>query len=242
VGYGGEDGGGIYHSIYDTFAWFARFSDTAFVYGRALAQTVGTLVMRVANADILPHDFTSLAETARGYVGELKGLRDDVAGRIAESNRQLDDGVIVATMDPRFPEKAPPREAPAPYLNFAPLDNATESLTKAAARYDKAVTSALGTATADKAAMAAANAMLRETEHTLTAPEGLPMRPWYQHLLYAPGYYTGYGVKTMPSIREAIEQKEWKNADKEIQRVADALERAAAHITKIAERLERTER
>jgi N-acetylated-alpha-linked acidic dipeptidase len=238
VGFGGEDGGGIYHSIYDTFSWYTRFGDTAFVYGRALAQTVGTMVMRTADADLVPHDFTSLAETVRGYVGELKALREDVASHVAETNRELDDGVISVTMDPRFPEKLPAREAAAPYLNFAPLDNAAEALGKSAARYERAYAGALGTGRLDKATAAAVNAMLRDTERTLTAPEGLPLRPWYQHLLYAPGYYTGYGVKTMPAAREAIEQKDWANADKEIARVAAALDRAAAHITRIADRLE----
>jgi N-acetylated-alpha-linked acidic dipeptidase len=237
IGFGGEDGGGIYHSIYDTFAWYTRFGDTAFVYGRALAQTAGTMVMRMANADVLPLDFTPLAETVRGYVGELKALREDVAARIAEVNRQLDDGVFAATADPRFPEKAPAREVPAPYLNFAPLDNATDALTRAAARYERALGS-LGSASPDRASAAAVNAMLRDAERTLIAPEGLPLRPWYRHLLYAPGYYTGYGVKTMPAAREAIEQKDWAAAEREIGRVAAALERAAAHVTQIAQRLE----
>ena len=238
VGYGGEDGGGVYHSIYDDLAWFTRFSDTAFVYGRALAQTVGTMVMRAADADVLPHDFTSLAETVRGYVGELKALRDDVAGQIAERNRELDDGVITSTMDPRSPEKAPPREGPAPYLNFAPLDNATESLNKAAARYERAVATALGSAKVGAAAAKEANTMLKDVERTLTSPEGLPLRPWYTHLLYAPGYYTGYGVKTVPAVREAIEQQQWSAADKEIVRVSAAIEKCAAQITKVAELLE----
>jgi N-acetylated-alpha-linked acidic dipeptidase len=238
VGYGGEDGGGIYHSIYDTYSWYSRFGDTAFVYGRALSQTVGTMMMRMADADLLPHDFTALAETVRGYATELKGLRDDIASRIVEGNRELEDGIVSATMDPRFPEKAPAKETAAPFLNFAPLDNAAESLTKAAARYERAYEAALGAGRVDQATATAVNGMLRDAERTLTSPEGLPLRPWYQHLLYAPGYYTGYGVKTMPSAREAIEQKDWKAADKEIQRIGKALDDAAAHVSRIADRLE----
>ncbi len=238
VGFGGEDGGGIYHSIYDTFAWFTRFSDTSFVYGRALAQVAGTLVMRTANADLLPHEFGALAETARGYVGELKALREEVAGRIAEVNRQLDDGVLAATADPKRPEKLPTREAPALHLNFAALDNATESLSRAAARFERAYAAALGRGV-DRATAAAVNAMLRDAERTLTSDQGLPRRPWYRHLLYAPGYYTGYGVKTMPAAREAIEQRAWGEAETEMGRVAEALARTAAHVERIAERLER---
>lgn len=238
IGFGGEDGGGIYHSIYDTFRWYTLYSDTAFVYGKALAQVAGMLVMRMANADLVPYEFTALAETVRGYIGELKSLRDDVAAGIVETNRQLDEGVLAATMDPRAPMKLPAREAPAPYLNFAALDNGAAALTAAAQRYERAYMAALGSGRLDKATAAAVNAMLKDTERTLTSPQGLPLRPWYQHLLYAPGYYTGYGVKTVPAVREAIEQKQWAEADREIGRVASALEAAAAHVTRIAERLE----
>lgn len=238
IGFGGEDGGGVYHSIYDTFTWFNRFSDSAYVYGRALAQTAGTMVMRTANADVLPHEFGALAETVGGYVGELKALRDEVAAQIAERNRQLDDGVLAATADPRNPEQLPARQAPAPHLNFAPLENASASLARAAARYERAYQAALGTGRLDAATARAVNGMLKDTERTLTSPEGLPMRPWYRHLLYAPGYYTGYGVKTMPAAREAIEQRDWAAAEREMGRVAEALERAAAHIGRVAERLE----
>ena len=237
IGFGGEDGGGIYHSIYDTFSWFTRFSDTSFVYGRALAQVAGTIVMRVANADILPHEFGALAETSRGYVTELKALRDEVAGRITETNRQLDDGVLAATADPKRPERLPAREAAAPYLNFAALDNAVESLTRAAARFERAQGSALG-GSLDRAAVSAVNTMLKDAERTLTSPEGLPKRPWYRHLLYAPGYYTGYGVKTMPAAREAIEQKQWTEAEREMGRIATALENTAQQLNRISDRLE----
>jgi N-acetylated-alpha-linked acidic dipeptidase len=237
IGFGGEDGGGIYHSIYDTFSWFTRFSDTSFVYGKALAQVAGTIVMRVANADILPHEFGALAETARGYVGELKALREEVAGRIAELNRQIEEGVLNATIDPKRPERLPAKESPAPYLNFAPLDNATDALSRAAARFERAQGSALG-GSFDRATAAAVNAMLKDVERTMTSDQGLPRRPWYRHLLYAPGYYTGYGVKTMPAAREAIEQKQWAEADREMGRVAAALETAAAQINRIAARLE----
>ena len=238
IGFGGEDGGGIYHSIYDTFSWFTRFSDTSFAYGRALAQVAGTLVMRAANADLLPHEFGALAETARGYIGELKTLREEVAGRIAETNRQLDDGVLAATADPKRPEQLPARQTPAPHLNFAPLDNAAESLTRAATRFESAYARALSGEPLSPATAAAVNAMLKDAERTLIARQGLPLRPWYRHLLYAPGYYTGYGVKTMPAAREAIEQKQWSDAEREIGRVAAALDAAAAHVTGIAERLE----
>ena len=237
IGFGGEDGGGIYHSIYDTFSWFTRFSDTSFVYGRALAQVAGTIVMRVANADILPHEFGALAETSRGYVTELKALREELAGRIIEVNRQIEERVLMATVDPKRPEKLPGYEAPAPFLNFAPLDNAIEALNRAAVRFERAQAIALGTSL-DRGTAMAVNALLKDVERTMTSPEGLPKRPWYRHLLYAPGYYTGYGVKTMPAAREAIEQKQWAEAEREMARIAGALENAAQQINRVSDRLE----
>jgi N-acetylated-alpha-linked acidic dipeptidase len=237
AGYGGEDGGGIYHSVYDSFNWYTKYSDTSFVYGRALAQTIGTMVMRMANADVLPFEFGGLAETVKTYVGELKELREGLAGRIAETNQQLADGVFAATTDPRDPIKSPAPEPNAPVLNFAAMDNASDSLSRAAVRYEKAYASAM-TGGATSAAMAEANAILRGADQALLAKDGLPKRPWYQHLLYAPGLYTGYGVKTMPAAREAIEQKAWKDADVEIGRVAAALAREAELVHRAASTLE----
>ena len=166
-----------------------------------------------------------------------RALRDEVAGRITETNRQLDDGVLAATADPKRPERLPAREAPAPYLNFAALDNAVESLTRAAARFERAQGSALG-GPVDRAAASAVNTMLKDAERTMTSPEGLPKRPWYRHLLYAPGYYTGYGVKTMPAAREAIEQKQCTEAEREMGRIASALENTAQQLNRISDRLE----
>ncbi|MGQ0538252.1 MAG: transferrin receptor-like dimerization domain-containing protein, partial [Gemmatimonadaceae bacterium] len=245
VGYGGSDGGGIYHSIYDDFAWYTRFSDTSFVYGQALAQTVGTMVLRLAGADVLPYEFGNLAETVRGYVTEVKGVRDEIAQRVAERNRQIDERVFEVTRDPKRPEESPSKEALAPALNFAPLDNAVDSLTRTAARYETALGSALGTpASAGNGGgsiapttFAALNDHLIQAERMLTSPDGLPRRPWYRHLVYAPGLYTGYGVKTLPGVREAIEQKAWSDAEREIGRAAQALNATATHIARAAEML-----
>ena len=238
VGYGGEDGGGIYHSIYDTYTWFERFSDTDYAYGRALAQTVGTAVMRLANADVLPYGFTNLAETIRGYATEIKGERDRMASDVAEKNRMVEEGVYKATMDPKAPQQLPTVAPLPPFLNFAPLDNAIDSLTRAAARYERALGSAVRGSLPNSEVLTRANGMLRDTERLFTSSEGLPRRPWYRHLLYAPGYYTGYGVKTLPGVREAVEQKSWADADREVMRLAHAIENGAAHIGAIAAVLE----
>lgn len=232
LGYGGEDDGGIYHSVYDDFYWFTHFSDSSFVYGRALAQTAGTAVLRLANADMLPFAFTNLAETVQGYVKDLQSLRDRRAEQIADQNRDLDEGLFKLTSDPREPMTAPPRESSAPQLNFAPLLNAVDSLNHAASRYEKAYSRAVGAGQLDVARNV--NRQLLQAERALTSSEGLKNRPWYVHMLYAPGFYTGYGVKTVPGVREAIEQGQWSDADREIGRAAAAIEREAALVSGLA--------
>ena len=231
-GYGGEDNGGIYHSIYDDFYWFMHFSDSAFVYERALAQAAGITVLRLANADLLPFAFTNLAETVQGYIKDLQSLRDRRAEQITERNRQIEEGLFKFTSDPRDPVTAPPRQPPAPQLNFAPLLNALDSLNHSASRYDRAYSRAV--AEGRSAIAKGVNERLVQAERALTSTEGLKNRPWYVHMLYAPGFYTGYGVKTIPGVREAIEQGQWQDADREIARAASALEREATLISGIS--------
>jgi N-acetylated-alpha-linked acidic dipeptidase len=231
-GYGGEDDGGIYHSIYDDFYWYTHFSDTSFVYGRALAQAAGIAVLRLANADVLPFAFGNLAETVQGYVKDLQSLRDRRAEQIAERNREIEEGLYKFTSDPREPTLAYHRDQPAPQLNFAPLLNALDSLTHAASRYDRAYTKAIGDGKVANAK--AINERLLQAERALTSSEGLKNRPWYVHMLYAPGFYTGYGVKTIPGVREAIEQGQWQDVDREIARAAAAVEREATLVSSLA--------
>jgi len=232
IGFGGEDNGGIYHSIYDDFYWYTHFSDTSFVYGRALAQAGGIAVLRLANADLLPFAFTNLGETVQSYVKDLQSLRDKRSEQILERNRQIEEGLFRFTSDPRDPVTAPPKQVPAPQLNFAPLLNALDSLNHAAARYDRAYNRAVSEGHVANAK--SVNERLIQAERALTSTEGLKNRPWYVHLLYAPGFYTGYGVKTIPGVREAIEQGQWQDADREIGRAAVALEREATLISGIA--------
>jgi N-acetylated-alpha-linked acidic dipeptidase len=222
LGYGGEDeGGGQYHSIYDDFYWYTHFSDTDFSYGRALAQTAGTMVMRMADADILPFQFGDLADTVHMYDTQLKALLTEKRDEAKERDEEISDGVYKALYDPKKPMVAPPVEEIPPYLNFAPLDQASDDLTDAAKGYDQAFNAANGNSPEGL------NADLIRSERVLTDERGLPNRPWFQHLLYAPGFYTGYGVKTIPGVREAIEQKKWTEADEQIGRVSAALEREA---------------
>ncbi len=240
LGYEGEDGGGIYHSIYDDFYWYTHFSDTDFVYGRALAQTVGTAVMRLADAQLLPFDFCDFADTISRYDDQLKKLLKDKQEEIRERNREIEEGVFTATADPKKTYVPPSPEPVPPFLNFAPLDNAVAALSASAERYQTALAKAekSGGAALANASLGAVNALLIESERKLTSPQGLPGRPWFKHQVYAPGLYTGYDVKTLPAVREAIEQKKWQEADAGIIGVGKILEGEAALINSAAEKLE----
>ena len=239
IGFGGEDGGGIYHSIYDDFYWYTHFSDTDFVYGRALAQTGGTAVLRLADADLLPFEFGDFADTVQTYTRELKTLAQHTLDDIKERNREIEEGVFQATNDPRHPLVAPPSQTVPPHLNFAPLENAADTLTLAATEYKKALdkVNANGGAALSSASLADVNRLLIESERKLTTPEGLPNRPWFKHQIYAPGFYTGYAAKTMPAIRESIEQKQWPQADAAIVVVGRVLQDEAALVSSAAAKL-----
>jgi N-acetylated-alpha-linked acidic dipeptidase len=240
LGYGGEDEGGIYHSIYDDYYWYTHYGDTDFTYGRALAQTAGTAVMRLADAEILPFEFTRLTDTIRRYGDELQKLLKSKQDEIRERNKEIEEGVFTATADPQKPFVPPPTEAVPPHLNFAPLENAVEALDRSADRYQAALAKFWehGGAAPDPASLRALNEKLIASERKLTDPDGLPGRPWFQHEIYAPGFYTGYGVKTIPAVREAIEQKRWKEADDQTVRVGHLLEAEAALIDAAAGELE----
>jgi N-acetylated-alpha-linked acidic dipeptidase len=242
VGYGGEDDGGIYHSIYDDFYWFTHFSDTDFVYGRALAQTVGTMVLRFADADLLPYEFGDFADTIHKYTDELKTLLKNKQEEIRDRNQNLDDGAFNLASDPRRPTVAPPKDVVPPFINFAPLDNAQSALDRSAEHYSKAVRAFNAGHAASAQALQSINDRLVQAERKLSNPGGLPRRPWYQNLIYAPGFYTGYGAKTLPGVREGIEEKRYQEAEVEITRVARALEDYAAVIDAAAAELEKSSR
>jgi len=229
AGFGGEDFGGLqYHSIYDDFYWFTHYSDTDFAYGRALAQTMGTMVMRLGDAEVLPFEFGDFSETIRTYLTELKKLAADQRAEIEERNKEIDEGVFQAAADPHQKYVPPAKEALPPYLNFAPLENAVDALSRGADRYEKALA-----AVGDRAPVTV-NARLIESERVLTDHAGLPDREWFRHLIYAPGLYTGYGVKTIPGVRESIEQKKWNEANAQMIRAAKVLDDEARLLTDAA--------
>jgi N-acetylated-alpha-linked acidic dipeptidase len=240
ISFSGEDNtAGVYHSVYDDFTWFTRFADTSFIYGRALAQTMGTAVMRIADAQLIPYDYLGLAETVQRYVGQLDSLAKKETDSIAEVNREVRDNVFAMTNDPRRPTVTPDTIGVPVHLDFAPLQNGADALTRAAAAYAQAAATvqAGDGAVLTRPEVAAVNVKIMQSERTLTSADGLPGRPWYRHLLYAPGLYTGYGVKTVPAVREAIEQHQPAVADSEIVRVGAALQAEAVLVTDAARQL-----
>jgi N-acetylated-alpha-linked acidic dipeptidase len=239
IGYGGEDHGGIYHSIYDDFYWYTHFADYDFLYSRALSQTGGTAVMRMADADLLPFQFADFADDVKMYVHEVEKFAGQQRDEIQERNQKIQDGVYEATADPRETWVTPKKEELPPHLNFAPLDNAVEDLLRSSAEYQKALdrASANGGTVLTSASLQEINGLLIQSERKLTTPEGLPGRFWYKHELYAPGAYTGYAAKAIPAVRENLEQKKWKEAEQAAARVAQVLENESALINSAAAKL-----
>ena len=239
LGFGGEDRGSEYHSIYDDFYWYTHFADTTFVYGRAMAQVSGSAMMRMADAELLPYNFANTAETVATYVDEVKKLLKTEQDETTEKNKELDEGVFDATNDPKNPIAAPKRETMPPFLNFAPLENGSTELTASAREYQKAVKAAEanGGDTLDAATIDQVNHMLMQTERAYFNPAGLPDRSYFKHQLYAPGAYTGYGVKTLPAVREAIEQRKWSVAEESTVSVGKVLETESKAIDAATEKL-----
>lgn len=232
LGYGGEDqGGGQYHSIYDDFYWYTHFQDTDFAYGKALAETAGSIMMRMADADVLPYQFADQADTVHTYVTQVEKLATSMRAEIKERNADLAAGAYKAAADPKKVSVPPPVDVVPPYFNFSPLDQASDDLTAAAAAYEKALS------TDGSGADPAVNTELMKASRALMDAQGLPNRPWFENMIYAPGFYTGYGVKTLPAVREAIEQKDWSLVDGEIARTAAAIEREAAVLKTATEQL-----
>jgi N-acetylated-alpha-linked acidic dipeptidase len=204
LGFGGDGSdGGVYHSTYDSFYWYTHFGDPDFAYGAALSRTIGTAILRLADADILPFEFTATATTLRGYANELDKLRKDT-------------------------KNAPP-------LEMTLVLASVERLAKAADNYERALSQfAARSGTLDRAKQVELNRLLFTSERAFKYEPGLPKREWFKHLAYAPGFYTGYGVKTLPGIREGIEQKAWDEPRKYIPLVVTAIDKLAAQVDRAA--------
>jgi N-acetylated-alpha-linked acidic dipeptidase len=232
IGFGGEEEYGQYHSIYDSFDHYVRFMDTDFKYGVALAKTGGRCVLRLANAEILPFEFMGLADNINGYVKELRELADQMREETEIKNTMIQERVFEAYYDPTKKYVTPERQEPVPHLNFAPLQNAATNLEKKAKEYQKSYNDAMKKGKLSAQDIQKLNSLLMLTERALTKKEGLPGRPWFTHQIYAPGIYTGYAAKALPSIREAMEQRKWKVAEDQIQVVSKTLENFTKEVEK----------
>ncbi len=229
IGYGGEEeAGGNYHSIYDSYDHFRRFDDPGFVYGAMLSKTVGRLVLRIADADTPPARYGDFAATVRQYLTEVRALADNRRKQDDKRTRLLGDNSFALASDPRAPVAPPKAETPTPAIEFAALENAVAHVEVAARAFDKAM--AAKGATLDPGKRARLNATLRDIDQTLLDDAGLPFRPWYKHLIYAPGRSTGYGAKTLPGVREAIEERRFADANAYAGKTAAALDRYAARL------------
>lgn len=231
VGFGGEGEGGEYHSIFDSFDDFVRFKDPTFAYGVALAQTMGRCTMRLADADVLPFEFQSLSNTVAKYGTEVKQLAETMRTDTEKQTKLLVEKRFDQVGNPDQPLLPPKPQEAVPYLNFAPLDNALVKLEQSAQAYAQARKGPNNLSEDRKKEL---DQLLYQAEQQLLSTEGLPRRPWYRHQLYAPGFYTGYGVKTLPGIREAVEERKWAEADEQIKRTGAAIERFAGQVNRAA--------
>ncbi len=234
IAFGGENPGGEYHTAYDSYDFYSRFGDPGFSYGRALSQTIGRAVLRMADANTLPFEFKNLHKTISSYVADMISMTDQMRESTAVYNQVISGNNHQLAADPAKPEKLPIRKVEVPFIDFSALQNSLVKLESSATTLsDKIATGKIASTS-----LKALNEALFTAEQNLLTTTGLPRRPWYKHTIYAPGFYTGYGVKTMPGVREAIEQRDWKEAQDQIKIAADAIIRLAEHLnntTKLAQ-------
>jgi len=225
IGFGGEDGGGSYHSIYDSFDHYTRFGDPDFAYGVALAKVCGRVVLRIANADTLPFEFTNFSDTIGGYIAEISRLTDSMREETRSTNQLIANGMWTSVQDPKLKIIVPAPKPDVPQIDFGPLRKALDNLKDSSARYARESSNKRLSA-ADQLRL---DLILYRTERAMTST-GLPRRDWFRHQIYAPGFYTGYGVKTLPGVREAIEQRDWREAAEQIAVTARTLNAIADEI------------
>lgn len=235
LGFGGEDAGGEYHSIYDSYDNYKRFKDPAFEYGVALAKTAGRCVLRMADATMLPFDFKPLYRTINGYAMELMTLSDQMRETTSLENQLIRENRYQYADDPAKKILPPALKGEVPFLDFSALQNALTELEKSV----QSLSDTLAKTETTAANTADINKRLYQAEQKLLSENGLPRRPWYKHTIYAPGFYTGYGVKTLPGIREAIEQRNWKEAREQIEIASSVLKNFSAYLTETTQLIQK---
>lgn len=234
LGFGGEGEGGDYHSIYDSYDHYKRFKDPKFEYGVALAEVAGRATMRMSNAEVLPFDFRSLQKTISGYLTDLISQMDQLRESTNIENQLIKENRYVQAADPLKTYIPPVAKEEVPFLDFSPVQNALTNLDKSSAKLYEQMNKA-GLSGEKKNQL---NEQLYQAEQQLLLTNGLPRRPWYKHSIYAPGFYTGYGVKTLPGIREAIEQRNWKEAQQQVLLAAQAIQTFSTYLNNTAKNLE----
>jgi N-acetylated-alpha-linked acidic dipeptidase len=223
VGYGGEgSGGGVYHSAYDTWEHHSKFVDPGFAYAGALAKTTGRLVLRMSEADLPVQRYGDFASTVSTYLDEVKKLADRKRDEQIAQAKAFATNAFKLSDDPTLSSGPPTPLKVVPYFNFAPIENAVARVKASAKAYDAAL------AAKGAALPAATKAKLVElagrTEQALLMEPGLPGgRDWYKNMIYAPGRLTGYGAKTLPGVREAIEDERWTDVERYAALIGKAL-------------------
>jgi N-acetylated-alpha-linked acidic dipeptidase len=222
LGFGGEDeSDGSYHSVYDSFYHVTHFDDPGLVYGTALSKLVGRVVLRAATAPRIPARYGDFASTVSRYVADIQKLAADQREKdrtLADLRREGDFALAASPQDPII---APADRGITPLIDMLPLQNAADHLKRAASAADAMLgrEDSLPPATQGRI-----NASLASIDQLLLDPAGLPGRPWFKNLIYAPGTLTGYGAKTLPGVREGIEQRRFDDARIYVSRTARVIE------------------
>ena len=227
IGFGGESAGGSYHTMYDTYEHYSKWIDPGLVYGEVLAQVAGHATLRLANAPRLPFEFKGFTDNVSVYISEIETLADDMRTNTEETNQNITDGIYDLILDPTKSFGPPAVQTQVPFFNFAPLKNALARLESAAENYETTIAGGIAATTEE-------NYLLYQTERELIRQEGLNGRPWYKHHIYAPGFYTGYGVKTIPGVREAIEQRQFDEVAEQIDIAAEVLTKMAVKVEELS--------
>lgn len=224
VGYGGEFGGGSYHTNYDSYHYYSTFRDPGWHYTHALGSVTGRITSRLANADVLPFQFSNFARTVNEYADEMVTAMENTRSEVRRHNMLIEQGHYLAATNTREQFEIPEPREEVPFINLSPMRNAVSRLRESANAFDAAYTEmAAGGYDISGRNVDRLDKLMYQIENKLTRPEGLPRRPWYRHHVYAPGYYTGYGVKTLPGVREGIEEYKWTETQEQMAKLAEVL-------------------
>ena len=198
---------GVYHSVYDNFRWMEKYGDPEFLYHAAAARLWGLMAMRLANADVVPLRFSTYA---RDLQVDLDNLRRDV---IRRARTQADTA-----------SGAKPAITP----DFTDVLAALQELRAAGEAADRAADAATS---GDATARRRVNDSATQVERVFLDAKGLPNRPWFRHLLIAPGLTTGYAPWPFPALQQAVEERDAAMFAAEAKRIADVIRAAARHLS-----------